>query len=368
MPVEGQEGVWIEQQGKKLLNFTSFSYLGLYDHPEIKQAAKDAIDEWGVGLQGTRLLGGNISLYNLLEDSFRIFLKKEAALLFQSGYAANVATIQSLMKRGDVIFCAKKNHASILDGCRISKAEIILFDHKDMSKLKQMIAAVSPESLKLIVVDSVFSMDGDLVDLPALLEIRDIIPNTLVMLDESHSLGVVGASGRGLEEYFGIPTHKGADLVMASLSKAIPGNGGILAGDREVIRYLRFQTRHTIFSSGLPPATVAATIQALRILEREGKERIDLLNQRVWYLRKRLQEIGIVCHHSPSPITSILINQEKRAFEIARRCHSKGLFVFPVVFPAVARGLERLRLTITLQHTEKDIDKGVEILASSIVE
>ena len=358
-PIDAQYGPFIEANNQKLLNFTSFSYLGLYDHPDLIKASQNASSKWGVGVQGTRMLGGNLSLYNQLEETIANFLDRDSALIFQSGYVANVSTIQSLLKKQDIVFCARKNHASILDGCKISGADIRYFDHQNLDDLKKILLESPKEKTKLIISDSVFSMDGDLVNLPALLEMRDCVPNTILMIDESHSLGVVGQNGRGIEEHFNIDPSKGVDLKIASLSKAIPGNGGIIAGNEKLIRYLRFQARHVIFSSGLSPASAASTKAAFEILKTQGSDLVKSFHEKIKLLRSLLHSADLNKH---SPITSVMINNENKAFEISQKCFENGLFLLPVAFPAVKRGKERLRITITVNHSDQQIKEGLSIL------
>lgn len=363
-PIQGQSDTLIDVHNKTLLNFTTFSYLGLIHHPQIIQAAQEGMEQFGVGLQGTRMLGGNLSIYGETEEALAKFFRRDNALLFQSGFMANLATIQALTDRTSLVYCAKKNHASILDGCQISKAQTIFFDHKNLDHLHELLSQADSKAFKLIVVDSVFSMDGDLVDLPRLLEIRDRYQNTMLMIDESHSLGTIGATGRGIEEHYNLPQGRGADLIMASLSKAIPGNGGIIAGNKGVIRYLRYQARSIMFSSSLPAACAATTKAAIDILVHEGHTMVPRLWKNVSHLRACLQSQGISCEDLHSPITSIMIGDEELAFKVAQECFDAGLYVLPVAFPAVSKGKERLRITITVNHTLEQIQAGCEILGA----
>ncbi len=363
-PVQGQSDTLIDVNNKILLNFTTFSYLGLIHHPQIIQAAQQGMEQFGVGLQGTRMLGGNLSIYGEAEEVLAKFFRRDNALLFQSGFMANLATIQALTDRTSLVYCAKKNHASILDGCQISKAQTIFFDHKDLDHLHGMLSQADCNVFKLIVVDSVFSMDGDLIDLPRLLEIRDRYPNTMLMVDESHSLGTIGATGRGIEEYYNLSLGIGADLIMASLSKAIPGNGGVIAGNKNVIRYLRYRARAIMFSSSVPASSAATTKAAIDLLAYEGHTLVPQLWNNVSHLRTCLLSQGISCEDIHSPITSIMIGDEKLVFQVAQGCFDAGLYVLPVAFPAVTKGKELLRITITVNHILEQIQAGCEILGA----
>lgn len=366
-PIQSQDDVFITIDNKKLLNFTTFSYLGLLNHPEIIKASIEGIQKYGVGLQGTRMLGGNLAIYEETEEALARILNRDAGILFQSGFIANLATIQSLTDRTSIIFCAKNNHASILDGCRISKAHTIFFDHKDLDYLNSLLERSDPNISKLIIVDSIFSMDGDLVDFPKLLAIRNKHSNTLLMVDESHSFGTIGVTGRGIEQYYNTPPEEGADLILASLSKAIPGNGGVVVGKKDIIRFLRYQARPLMFSSSLPATCVSVTKASVYLFEKNGEVLIEKLRNNVKFLRERLRSYGIPCEDHPSPITGIMIHSEELSFKISQACFDQGLYLLPVGFPAVARGKERLRITITVNHSEEQIAAGCDILANNYV-
>lgn len=363
-PNTHQTSVSITIGDKELINFCTFSYLGLSDHPEVIAAAKHALDIWGVGNHGTRCLGGNLHIYTEVETKLQQITGKEKAVLFNSGYLANLATIQCLMQTGGVVYSAQKNHASIEDGLMLARGRVETFHHRKLNELDQQLAQEDPKTFKLIVSDSVFSMAGDVVDLPKLIALRERHPNTMIMLDEAHSIGVLGESGRGIEEYHHVPPHQGADILMGSLSKAIPGNGGYIAGSARLMTYLRYNLRPTIFSAGLPGATAAATHQALCLLERDGKKLGERLQANLALLRRLLREANIPHDASPSPITTIFVGDLRRVFEMATACYHQGLHVLPVFFPAVPKGAERLRITISARHTEEHIRQGVAILQS----
>jgi len=365
LPISKQGDTHIEIADKKLLNFCTFSYLSLGSRPEVINAQKNALDNWGAGNHGTRMLGGNLNIYSELETKLAEFTGKEKALLFNSGYMANMAVIQSIMTgRHDVVYSANKNHASINDGLELVRnSQIKHFDYDDLDDLEERISKENPDVLKLIVADSIFSMDANIIDLPKLLEIRSKVPNVLIMLDEAHSIGVLGQNGQGIEQYFNIPPSEGVDILTGSLSKAIPGNGGYIAGSEKILTFLRYSARPIIFSTSLSGPSVTASYQALTLLQAEGSDLCKSFHQKIRFLRDELKRIGVECEHSFSPISTVMIGNEEKAFSIAQQCYEKGLHILPVAFPAVARGTERLRITISVNHSFEMIKEGVEILS-----
>lgn len=366
--VTAQSGSTIAVAGKDMLNFCTYSYLGLFDHPEVKKGAQKALLKFGCGTHGVRLLGGNLSLYRELEKGIAKFCRREDAMLFTSGFLTNQTVIRALVRPGHVIYSEKRNHASIIDGCKLANAEVINFCHRDVNALEQSIAQQPAERRKIIVADAVFSMDGDILDLPAYLDIRDRYPNTFLMIDEAHSIGVLGKSGKGIEEHFNINPMNGVDLLMGTLSKAIPGNGGFIAANQDLINFLRFHVRGYIFTAALAPPTAGAALASLSVIEAEGRPRIAKLWRNVHYLRDRLAEYQIKTSPSQSPITGVLIGNERKAFAVSAYCFDQGLFVLPVAYPAVPRGSERIRLNVHCNHTFNEIDRAVEILAKGMSE
>jgi len=365
--VTAQEGSCISIGGERKLNFCTYSYLGLLDHPEVKKGALRAMLKYGCGTHGVRLLGDNLSLYNELEKRLARFSKRQDAMLFSSGYLANQTVIRALVRPGDVIYCEQRSHASIVDGCQQANAQVIQFRHEQWQQLDRMLSQQPAEQRKIIVADAVFSMDGDILDLPAYLALRDRYPNTFLMIDEAHSIGVLGKRGLGIEEHFAVTPDEGIDIKMGTLSKAIPGNGGFIAADHNLINYLRFHTRGYIFTSTLSPPTAGAAIASLDVLESEGQQRIQKFWSNVKYLRKSLADYKIKITPSLSPITGVLIGNQFKAFEVSKYCFDKGLYILPVAYPAVPRGSERIRLTVNCDHTFDEIDQGVAILAEACV-
>lgn len=365
-PNTAQDATSITKCGKKVINFCTFSYLGLSKDKEILKAVQRGAELWGVGNHGTRHLGGNLQVYTDIEKKLQIITGKDKALLFNSGYLANLATIQSIMKCGGIIYSARKNHASIEDGLRLANARIVYFDHRNLEELDKKIANETNAGVILIIVDSVFSMDGDIIDLPRLLAIRNRYKNIIVMLDEAHSIGVLGNRGRGIEEHFNISPEKGADILMGSLSKAIPGNGGYIAGEGELVSYLSLAIRPIIFSAGLTGPSAEATYRALSIFERQGEVLCANLRKNIEFLRHELIKNQLPFTGTVSPITTILVGSLDGVFDISERAFREGVQVLPVFFPAVSRNTEKLRLTISASHTFSEIEYGVKALRKAI--
>ena len=358
--IAGYDGAWVQSQATRKLNFCTYSYLGLLGHPHIEEAAKAAIERYGTGTHGVRLLGGNLELHEALETRIAAFFERETAITFSSGFMTNLAVIAALVGKGDHVLSDKRNHASIVDGCRLSGAEVTKFEHNDMADLERHLQRLPDESRKLVVVDAVFSMDGDIAPLDALIALRDSYSNTLLMVDEAHSLGVLGDRGRGIEEHFGCSGQ--IDVLMGTLSKTIPAQGGYIAGSRELITFLRFNARGFVFSAALPPATAAAALAALDVIESEGESRCARLIANVNYFVGRLREAGFNTGNSVSAIVPIFMGSEARAFEMAKQCNALGLYAMPVAYPAVPRGEERLRLNVTCDHRHEDLDFAVAAL------
>jgi len=358
--IGGYDGAWVQSQGMRKLNFCTYSYLGLVGHPCIDEAAKAAIDRYGTGTHGVRLLGGNLELHEALESRIAACFEREAAITFSSGYVTNVSAIAALVGKGDHVLSDKRNHASIVDGCRLSEADVTRFRHNDMADLERRLSRLPDESRKLILVDAVYSMDGDAAPLQALTALRDRYPNTLLMVDEAHSLGVLGCRGRGIEEHFGCSGQ--IDVLMGTLSKTIPAQGGYIAGSRELIAFLRFNARGFVFSAALPPPIAAAALAALDLIESEGPARRARLMSSVDYFVGRLRDASFDVGNTASAIVPVLLGSESLAFDMARRCNALGLYTMPVAYPAVPKGEERLRLNVTYAHSREDLDTAVETL------
>jgi glycine C-acetyltransferase len=357
-PVEELDGPWVITQGERKLMFATYSYLGLLRHPRILAAAHAALDHYGAGTHGVRLLGGTLDLHAQLEARIAQFSGREDAIVYSSGYITNFATISALVSRGDWVFSDRWNHASIVDGCLLAQGQFKRFKHNDMADLERNLAAAPASAAKLVVADAVFSMDGDIFDLPRAADLCQAYGARL-MVDEAHSLGVLGDTGRGIEEHFGLPGV--IDVKMGTLSKTIPGIGGYIAGDRRLITYLRHTARGFIFSAALPPAVTAAILAAFDVLEEEGVALNRVLQRNVTAFIHGLQSAGFDTGRTCTPIVPIMVHTEARALQMTKYCQDHGVFVLPVLPPAVPNGSARLRVNVTASHSLEDIDFALRI-------
>ena len=346
-------------RGREMGMYASYSYLGLIGHPRINEAAKRAIDQYGTGTHGVRTLAGSLPVHVELEETIARFKNTEAAIVYSSGYVTNLSTIASLVGRGDYIISDKYNHASIVDGCLLSGAKLLRFQHNDMDALERQLASVPDGGTKLVVADAVFSMDGDIIDLPTTVELCKKY-DAWLMIDEAHSIGVLGETGRGIEEHFGMDGV--IDIKMGTLSKTIPSVGGYIAGKKELIDYLRHASRAYIFSAALPPAQAAAAAEAFRVILDEPW-RVKKLTANAKQFISGLKAAGFDTLHTQTAIVPVLCKTDEMAFAMTREAHERGVFVLPVVSPAVAPGLSRLRATVTAAHEPEEIDKTIETLA-----
>ncbi len=352
------DGAWVVTEGKRKLMFATYSYLGLIQHPYIQQAAKDAIDRYGTGTHGVRLLGGTLDLHFELEQTIARFHGRDDAIVFSSGYVTNLATISTLVGKGDWVLSDKWNHASIVDGCSLARGNLVRFRHNDMVDLERRLQQTPIEDGKLVVADAVFSMDGDIFPLPEAVDLCRKY-NARLMIDEAHSLGVLGATGHGIEEYFDMP---GAiDVKMGTLSKTIPGIGGYITGDQELITFLKHAARGFIFSAALPPAVAAACKAGFEIIETEGVERNRILTRNVDHFLGGLKRLGFDTGVSVTPIVPIMTYDDNKAMIMTKYCQDNGIFVLPVLSPAVPPGMSRLRANVTSAHTIADIDYALEV-------
>jgi 8-amino-7-oxononanoate synthase len=350
--------VVVEGRGEMIM-LSSYSYLGLLGHPQIEAAAKEAIDRFSTGTHGVRLLAGTLTLHNELEQRIARFKGAEAAIVYSSGYVTNLSTISTLVRRGDLVICDKLNHASIVDGCLLSGARFLRFRHNDMEHLEQRLAQADPGANKLVVVDAVFSMDGDIIDLPGVSRLCRQY-GALLMVDEAHSLGVLGQAGHGIEEHFGLPP-EAVDVKMGTLSKTIPSVGGYIAGSAKLVELLKHQARGFIFSAALPPAQVGAALAAFDVIEQEP-ERVASLQHHMAYFRNRLQELGFDTLSTESAIVPVICREDEKAWTMAKLCQDEGLFVQGIPWPVVPKGLARLRCIVTAAHTREDIERCLEVI------
>ncbi len=350
-------GARVRTAGREMLMFASYSYLGLIGHPKINAAAEAAIDEFGTGTHGVRLLAGTLKLHNELEETIAQFKQTEDAVTFSSGYVTNLAAISTMVGRHDVVICDKLDHASIVDGCFLSGAELLRFRHNDMADLERCLKSSSDQSVKLVVVDAVFSMDGDIINLPGVVDLCRKY-GAWLMVDEAHSVGVLGQTGRGIEEHFGLGSV--IDLKMGTLSKTIPSIGGYLAGSRDLMMLFRHESRAFIFSAALPPAQTAAAKAAFEVILDEP-ERVELLRKNAARFTYGLKQLGFDTMRTETAIVPVLCGTDESAYGMVRDCQHDGIFVLPVVSPAVPQGLARLRATVTAVHTAVDIDTAISV-------
>lgn len=348
-------------RGREMGMYASYGYLGLIGHPRINAAAKAAIDEYGTGTHGVRSLAGTLEIHVELERTIADFKKAEQAVTFTSGYATNLTVISTLMGRHDYVFSDKLNHASIVDGCMMSGAKFLRFKHNDLDDLQKRLEEAPASAAKLVIADSVFSMDGDIIDLPRMVELCQK-HHAWLMIDEAHSLGVLGATGRGIEEHFGLGDV--IDIKMGTLSKTIPSVGGYVAGRKDLITYLRHASRAYIFSAALPPGQTAAANEAFKVILDEPW-RIEKLRQNSTQFINGLKGRGFNTLYTETAIVPVVCGEDEVAYAMTREVQQKDVFVLPVVSPAVQAGLARLRATVTAAHETPDIEHAMNIIAEA---
>lgn len=354
-------GMKVRVNGREMGMYASYSYLGLINHPRINEAAKRAVDKFGTGTNGVRSLAGSLTLHTELEETIAHFKHAEAAITYSSGYATNLTVVSTLMGRGDYVFSDKLNHASIVDGCLMSGAEFRRFRHNDMEHLEGLLRNAPPDVAKLVIADSVFSMDGDIIDLPKMAELCKKYKAWL-MIDEAHSVGVLGKRGTGIEEHFNM--YDVIDIKMGTLSKTIPSVGGYVAGNKDIITYLRHASRAYIFSAALPPAQAAAANEAFKVILDEPW-RIERLNQNTRQFIGGLKSMGFDTMLTETAIVPVLCGDDNTAFAMTRECQHNDVFVLPVVSPAVPDGLARLRATVTAAHEPDEIERAMEVIGEA---
>jgi glycine C-acetyltransferase len=361
-PVEEVDGPWVVTEGQRKLMFATYSYLGLLNHPRIVAAAQAAVEKYGTGTHGVRILGGTLDLHVEMEQTIARYTERDDAIVYATGYVTNLATISALIGRGDWVFSDKWNHASIVDGCLLSRGKFARYRHNDMNDLAKQLQEAPEDAGKLVVADAVFSMDGDIFNLPAAVELCRRY-NARLMVDEAHSLGVLGANGRGIEEHYDLPGV--IDIKMGTLSKTIPGVGGYIAGDHKLINYLRHTARGFVFSAAVAPAVAAAIIEAFHVLEDEVVERNQILTGNVRHFIDGLQAAGFDTGLTETPIVPIMVGSEERALAMTQYCQKHGVFVLPVLPPAVPEGSARLRANVTAAHTTEDIDFALNVFTAA---
>ncbi|NCP86648.1 MAG: 8-amino-7-oxononanoate synthase [Anaerolineae bacterium CG_4_9_14_3_um_filter_57_17] len=358
--IASPQGAWLTVDGKRALNFCSNNYLGLANHPQIVAAAVAATKTHGVGPGAVRSIAGTMDLHVELEQRLARFKGVEAAITFQSGFAANLATIPALVGKEDVIFSDRLNHASIIDGCRLSGAKIIAYEHNDPKSLEEQIKAnLSQFRRGLVVTDGVFSMDGDIAPLPALYEVTKKY-DVLLMVDDAHGEGVLGKGGRGIVDHFGL--HGKVDVEVGTLSKAFGVVGGVVAGSSVIVEWLRQRGRPFLFSSAMTAPDAAACLAAVDLLE-ESTQLVDKLWENGRYFKAGMQKLGFNTGASETPITPVMLGEAPLAQQFSRDLFDEGVFAMSIGYPTVPQGKARIRVMISAAHEKADLDQGLAAFA-----
>jgi 8-amino-7-oxononanoate synthase len=355
----GQDPV-VTHMGEELIMLGSNNYLGLTNHPEVKEAATVALAMFGTGCAGSRLLNGTLDIHLELERRLAAFLNREDVLTFATGFQANLGVLSCLLDRSSVALLDGLNHASIIDGCRLGFGRSYKYSHNDMAQLKKKLDAAPADKGKLIVVDGVFSMEGDVARLPEIVELKNRYRARL-MVDDAHGLGVFGENGRGVPEHFGLESE--VDLVMGTFSKSLATVGGFIAGRADVIDYIRHEARAQIFSAAPPPASIAAVIKALEIVEREPERRKNLW-ENARFMKREFETLGFDTGLSESPVIPLVIGEDLDAYAMTRKLQDRGVFANPVVSPAVPKGRAMMRTSYMATHTAEHLEQALEAFAA----
>jgi glycine C-acetyltransferase len=345
--------------GREVINLCSNNYLGLATHPALKAAALEAVAAYGVGSGAVRTIAGNMAIHEQLEAELATFKHTEAVLLYQSGFTANAGTVAALLGKEDVVVSDELNHASIIDGCRLSGAGKSIFPHKDVAAARALLADARDARRVLLITDGVFSMDGDIAPLPDLVAAAEEF-GAIMMVDDAHASGVVGRDGRGTVDHFGL--HGRVHIQVGTLSKAFAGLGGYVAGSRVLIDYLMYRARPLLFSTSHPPSVAASCLAAVRLVQRHP----DLI-ARLWentrFFKEGLQRLGFDTGMSETPITPVIVGDEVRAMQLSDRLFDEGVFALGIAFPTVPRGRARVRTIVTAGHTREHLDRALEAFA-----
>src|SRR6201995_2119745 len=358
-PIESGQDTEVIIDGKRVLMFGSNSYLGLTNQPKIKEASKKAIDKYGTGCAGSRFLNGTLDIHIELESRLAKFVGKEAAVLFSTGFQVNLGVLSSITGRNDYLILDEYDHASLIDGSRLSFSKVIKYSHNDMDDLRRKLSILPEEAVKLIAVDGIFSMEGDIVKLPEIVDLAEEF-GANIMVDDAHSLGVIGEKGAGTSSHFGLT--EDVDLIMGTFSKSLASLGGFIAADFATIDYLKHRARALMFSASMTPGSVASVIAALDIIESEP-ERIQKLWDNTHYAMKLLTEEGFDLGPTESPILPIYVRDNIKTFQVTKHLQDDGVFVNPVVSPAVPSDSSLLRFSLMATHTFAQIDEAIEKIA-----
>lgn len=352
------QGAWLVVDGQKVLNFCSNNYLGLANHPRLNKAAKEAVDAFGVGPGAVRTIAGTMSLHTQLEQRLAKFKRVEAAIVFQSGFNANLAVIPAVVGKQDVIYSDELNHASIIDGCRLSGAKIVRYNHNNADHLRSQIEATQDDGYQraLVVTDGVFSMDGDVAPLDEIYEVAKDF-NYMLMVDDAHGEGVLGEGGRGIVDHFKL--HGKVDIEVGTMSKAFGVMGGVVAGSKVIVEWLQQRGRPFLFSSALTVPDTAACLAAVDLLE-ESTELVDRLWSNAEYFKKEMKALGFDTGSSTTPITPVMLGEAPLAQDFSKKLYQEGVFAMSIGFPTVPRGKARIRVMISASHSQDDLNQGLQ--------
>jgi glycine C-acetyltransferase len=356
--IESYDGPRITINGRSMLLMCTNDYLGLSQHPALREAALLTMERFGSGSGASRLVSGTSSMHEELENALATFKKTEAVILFNSGYAANTGIIPALVQEGDVVFSDRLNHASIIDGCRLSRAVVQVYRHKDVNQLETLLRREQTAGRKLIVTDGVFSMDGDIAPLPDIVALTDRY-GALLMVDDAHATGVLGKTGRGTVEHFGLEGR--VPIQMGTLGKALGSFGAYVAGNKDLIDFLINRSRSYIYSTSLPPAVCAASLAALRIIDREPERRESLWRNRKLFIAG-VESLRISTGSSETPIVPLMIGGSEKVLNAGTRLFESGIFGTAIRPPTVPEGTSRIRMTLMANHTGADIDTALDVL------
>jgi 8-amino-7-oxononanoate synthase len=356
IPLDENEGTEVIYEGRHIIMCGSNNYLGLTTHPKVKAAAVEAIERYGTSCTGSRFLNGNMSIHEQLEEELADWVGMEAALVFSTGMQVNLGTISSLVNRGDIVILDKEDHASIVDGAFLSGGKIERYRHNDMDHLRRVLESLPEDKGKLLVVDGLFSMEGDIAPLPELVPLCKAY-GVRLMVDDAHAMGVLGG-GRGTAAHFGLT--EGVDLIMSTFSKSFASLGGFIAGEADVVDYIKHNARSLIFSASIPPANTATAKAALEVM-RDEPERVERVNQIGDRMRKEYQRMGFDTGDSVTPVIPIIIGDDERTFITWKMLFENGVFVNPVISPAVSPGRQLLRTSYMATHTDEQMDRVLEI-------
>jgi 8-amino-7-oxononanoate synthase len=354
-PIKENHDTEVIIDGRRLLMFGSNSYMGLTNHPKVKEAAKAAIDKYGSSCSGSRFLNGTSVLHIELEERLAEHVGKESALTFTTGFQTNLGTVSALTGRHGVIILDELDHASIIEGSRLSFSKVFKFAHNDMKDLEQILKSITDDKVKFIVIDGIFSMEGDICNLPEITRLANKY-HAMVMVDDAHAFGVIGEKGKGTADFFGLTND--VDIIMSTFSKSLASIGGFIASSFDIINYLKHTSRPLIFSASIPPSAAAAALAALEIIQNEP-ERQHALWENTVYISKAVKEMGFDTNTSETPIIPIYIRDNQLTFQFTQRLFEEGIFVNPVVSPAVKSDSSLIRMSIMATHTRSQLDEAI---------